>query len=185
VDVADTTGMLIPFLRGRYHVGACSSGAEALDFFRRAERADLIVTNLELPDVSGVDICREARTLSTPPAVLVTTAKAERVPDALAAGCDGVLLKPFAPNLLAGRVGRLLRARAEALTLRARWQLARSQHLAERLAQLREGTNRVWPDASCPYCEQRGVTSFEFASHRRAWYACTACKKVWLAKRRE
>lgn len=30
------------------------------------------------------------------------------------------------------------------------------------------GTNRVWPNTHCPYCQNNGVTSFEFASHRRA-----------------
>ena len=37
----------------------------------------------------------------------------------------------------------------------------------------------------CPYCSNQGVTSFEYASVRRAWYACVACKKVWIAKRQD
>jgi hypothetical protein len=29
------------------------------------------------------------------------------------------------------------------------------------------------------------VTSFEFLSRRRAWYACLACRKVWIAPRQD
>jgi hypothetical protein len=46
-------------------------------------------------------------------------------------------------------------------------------------------TNRVWAEVACTRCQQDGVVSFEFASHRRAWYACLECKNVWMAKRRE
>jgi DNA-binding response OmpR family regulator len=53
---------------------------------------------------------------STPPriktgqtSVLVLTESPERGPAALKAGCHGVLLKPFAPNLVAARLGRLVR----------------------------------------------------------------------------
>lgn len=42
---------------------------------------------------------------------------------------------------------------------------------------------REWPTTRCAHCDHEGVMSFEYASHRRAWYACLACKKVWMAKR--
>jgi len=109
----------------------------------------------------------------------------ERVPDALAAGCDGVLLKPFPPNLLHARIGRLLRARGEALKNKSRQSQLKVHHLGERSELLLGGTNRVWPNTHCPYCNHSGVTSFEFCSHRRSWYACLECKKVWIAKRLE
>jgi len=132
-----------------------------------------------------VEICREAKSHPLPPQVLVTTSLTERVPDALAAGCDGVLLKPFAPNLLHARLGRLLRARSEALKNKARQNRLKAHHLGERSELLLAGTNRVWSNTDCPYCNHSGVTSFEFCSHRRAWYACLKCKKVWIAKRLE
>jgi DNA-binding response OmpR family regulator len=120
-----------------------------------------------------------------PSTVLVTTANADRVPDALLSGCDGVLLKPFAPNLLFARVGRMLRAQSVALRLRAHQQFAKSAHLTERSALLTTGTNQVWSSTHCPHCQHDGVTSFDHASHRRDWYACLSCKKVWMAKRQE
>ena len=103
--------------------------------------------------------------------MLVTTEQVDRVPEALEARGDGILLKPFAPNLLFARIGRMLRAREQNITgLNSReWD-----------------TNRLWKkEMRCPYCELYGVTSFEFASHRRAWFACLRWKRVWLGKRQE
>ena len=111
---------------------------------------DVLVTAIDLPDsTAGDNLCRDVKRFPKPPAVLVMTDHVERVPDAFAARCDGVLLKPFAPVLLIGRVARLLRAR------KAPSQLA--------------GTNQ----------------SFEFTSHRRAWYARGSCKKTWIGRRQE
>jgi DNA-binding response OmpR family regulator len=171
-------------LRGSYRVATTGSFDVARQFLRR-QAPGLVITELDLPSGDGVEICREAKGLSLPPPVLVTTSNTDRVPDALSAGCDGVLLKPFAPNLLFARIGRLLRARSEVLRARARAQGLKTAHLTDRSEALLGGTNRVWPNTQCPYCNHSGVTSFEFCSHRRAWYACMQCKKVWIAKRLE
>lgn len=96
-----------------------------------------------------------------------------------------MLLKPFAPNLLIARIGRLLRERSTHLRVQAARSLGKSAHLTERIDQLKTGTNRKWPNTQCPYCSHSGVTSFDFASIRRAWYACLLCRKVWIAKRQE
>jgi DNA-binding response OmpR family regulator len=184
VDASSDAAAYAAVLRGTYRVATTASADVARQFLHR-HSPTLIVTELELPSADGVDICREAKKLTLPPPVLVVTPNAERVPDALAAGCDAVLLKPFAPNLLFARIGRLLRARSEMLRLRARQQSVQTAHLADRSSELIGGTNRVWPDTHCPYCNHGGVTSFEFCSHRRSWYACLQCKKVWIAKRQE
>jgi hypothetical protein len=103
-----------------------------------------------------------------------------------------VLLKPFAPNLLYARIGRLLRARTEQQRIRTRQGQIRSPYIpgngdghGEGDSSLAATTNRVWAEVACPTCQHDGVVSFEFASHRRAWYACLECKAVWMAKRRE
>ena len=184
VDPSPEASSLASVLRGSYRVAATGSADVARQFLRRYPPA-LIVTELDLKGSDGVEICREAKSLPNAPPVLVTTSATERVPEALAAGCDGVLLKPFAPNLLYARIGRLLRARGEALRSRGRHQQLKALHLGERSDLLMSGSNRVWPNTHCPYCDHAGVTSFEFCSHRRSWYACLECKKVWIAKRQE
>ncbi|HEY3162111.1 MAG TPA: response regulator [Vicinamibacterales bacterium] len=184
VDASPEAPTYAAILRGTYRVAATASTDAAKEFLHRRAPA-IVVTDLDRQDADGVDVCREAKSLTTPPRVLVTTAEAERVPDALAAGCDGVLLKPFPPNLLFARIGRLLRARSGTLRDRSQHQSLKSAHLADRSEELLAGTNREWPNTYCPYCDQRGVTSFEFCSHRRAWYACLACRRVWIAKRQE
>jgi DNA-binding response OmpR family regulator len=184
VDPTPEAAMSAAALRGTYRVAATGSADVAKQFLRRHAPA-LVVTELNLVDADGAEICREAKSQPLSPPVLVTTSLTERVPDALAAGCDAVLLKPFPPNLLHARIGRLLRARGEILKNRARQHQLKAQHLGERSELLLAGTNRVWPNTQCPYCDHSGVTSFEFCSHRRAWYACLECKKVWIAKRQE
>jgi hypothetical protein len=103
-------------------------------------------------------------------------------------------LKPFAPNLLHARIGRILRLRAKIHQRRAHSDVRRAriegqqsklQHLRDRREYAHERTIVEWPTTPCPYCERAGVSSFDFSSMRRAWYACLECKKVWLAKRQE
>lgn len=184
VDTDLVAANVLPALREHYRVTVASTSAAALQVLGRTPPA-LVVTELDLGDGPGEEVCRRAKTLATPATVLVTTPQAERVPSAIAAGCDGVLLKPFAPNLLYARIGRLLRARSSELRLRAHRQYAKSAHLKEQVEMLTARTNREWPSTFCPYCRHRGVTSFEHTSHRRAWYACMACNKVWIARRLE
>ena len=184
VDASTDAAGYAAVLRGNYRVAMTRSPDVARQFLRR-QAPGLLITELDLPGGDGVEICREAKRLVSSPPVLVTTSNTARVPDALSAGCDGILLKPFAPNLLFARIGRLLRTRSEVLRARARAQGLKTAHLTDRSEALLGGTNRVWPNTHCPYCNHVGVTSFEFCSHRRAWYACLECKKVWIAKRQE
>jgi DNA-binding response OmpR family regulator len=170
-------------LASSFQINSTPRASVAVEYIRRTSPS-LVVTELALEDGTGLDVCRAAKLLMPPATVLVTPMDPDGVPDALAAGCDGVLLKPFAPNLLAARVGRLLRDRSNRLRLAAR-SIGKSAHLSERVDLLRSGTNRVWPNTHCPYCTHSGVVSFDFASMRRAWYACLECRKVWMAKRQE
>jgi CheY-like chemotaxis protein len=174
----------LPVLRRHYEVTAVSSEEQAIRALR-AFQPTLVITELALPEGDGVSLCRQSKAFdANPPWVLATTSVPERVPDALKAGCDGVLMKPFPPNLLFGRIGRLLRIRAKALQDRAMWQRARSTYLLEHSHKIIAGTNIVCHDAACPSCGERGVVSFDAASYRRMWYACLPCSKVWMAPRR-
>jgi hypothetical protein len=115
-----------------------------------------------------------------PPSVLVTTASPERVPDALVAGCDGVLFNPFAPNLLFARIGLLLKRRQQALRDPAMREFSRLKYLTAQAGYVLAGTNTVWRDTRCPSCAQGDVVSFDAAGRLRTWYACLPCRKVWV-----
>ena len=184
VDSEETFTPFLPSLRERYRVSQAVSISAALRQLERTPPA-LIATELALPDGSGDEICRAAKQMAAQPTVMVMTPIVENVPSAIDAGCDAVLLKPFPPNLFFSRLGRLMRARSAELRYRAMRQRAKTTHLQERSDLLLAGTNQHWPNTHCPYCSHAGVTSFEFASYRRSWYACLACKKAWLAKRQE
>ena len=179
-----TSGYVPLFNSSEFRVSVTPHVKVALEFMRRATPA-LVVSDLALDNGPGMNVYAAAKALTVPATVLVTTTEPTLVPEALAAGCDGVLLKPFAPNLLIARISRLLRDRSTQLRLQAARTLGKSAHLSERIDLLKSGTNRTWPNAQCPYCSHAGVTSFDFASMRRAWYACLACRKVWIAKRQE
>ena len=184
VDTASTIGQFSPVLSASYRLNATPHLSVAIEYIRRASPM-LVMTELALDDGSGLDICEAAKAIPMPATVLVMSGEPEKVPDALVAGCDGVLLKPFSTNLLITRVSRLLRERSRVLRLQTARTLGKSMHLSERISDLRAGTNQVWPNAHCPYCGHGGVMSFDYASMRRAWYACLACRKVWLARRRD
>jgi DNA-binding response OmpR family regulator len=186
VESEDSALRYTSALREKFRVTHALTVDAALRALERTPPA-LVVTELAVggSGSGGTAVCRAAKQLSVPATILVTTNEVERVPEAILAGCDAILLKPFAPNLLFARVGRLVRARSTELRYRAVRQRAKSRHLQERTDLLLAGTNQPWPNTHCPYCAHQGVTSFEFTSYRRAWYACLECKKVWLAKRQE
>lgn len=164
--------LYLPSLRTRYEVSAVSTERQAIRALRTFQPT-VVITELALPEGDGVAVCRHSKAFPVnPPSVLATTGAPERVPDALVAGCDAVLLKPFAPNLLFARLGLLLRQRAAALRDKAMW---------ERSRQVLAGTNIMRHDAACPSCGTSGVVSFDAAGRGRMWYACVPCRNVWIA----
>jgi CheY-like chemotaxis protein len=166
----------------------CRPGAPltAIDFLRRTVAPpEFVATELAFAGGVGYEICRVAKALAVPSTVLVMTAVVELVPAAIAAGCDAVLLKPFAPNLLLSRLARLKKLRFDRLRERTALALAKSDHLLKRAEEGAARIFREWPGTSCPHCRHKGVTCFEYATRRRAWYACVACNSVWLAPRRD
>ena len=168
-------------LGNHYRVHATAEQRMALSYVQR-HNPPLMVAGPQLNQGSPSDLCREAKRQRFPPSVLAMAAP-EDVPDLLIAGCDGVLLTPVAPSLLVNRVSRMLRARFGLLQLRAAHRRLGAPHRVEGDESLEVGTNRNWSSTACPHCASLGVTSFDYASMRRAWYACLRCRKVWMAKR--
>jgi DNA-binding response OmpR family regulator len=95
-----------------YAVRTVGTGQEALDQ-AESERLDLIVLDLMLPDVDGIEVCRRIRKGSDVP-ILMLTARDEDVDKiiGLEVGADDYLTKPFNPRELVARVKSVLRRSA-------------------------------------------------------------------------
>jgi two-component system response regulator RegX3 len=95
--------------REGYWVTAVGDGQAALDAASR-KRFELVVLDLNLPKVSGEEVCRRIRDASDVPIIMLTAkgAEEERV-HGLEIGADDYLVKPFSPRELVARVRALLR----------------------------------------------------------------------------
>jgi two-component system, OmpR family, KDP operon response regulator KdpE len=95
-----------------YSVVEAKSGEEALDLIRR-ERADLIILDVNLPGISGLETCREIRASSDVPIIMLTVRNTERDKvQALDAGADDYVVKPFGVEELLARIRAALRRAA-------------------------------------------------------------------------
>jgi two-component system alkaline phosphatase synthesis response regulator PhoP len=92
-----------------YKVRTVGTGEAALEQLA-AERPDLVVLDLMLPDLDGIEVCRRIRKSSEVP-ILMLTARDEDVDKiiGLEVGADDYLTKPFNPRELVARVKSILR----------------------------------------------------------------------------
>ena len=123
--------------REGYGAEVFESGQKALDAIRR-RRPDLVILDLMLPDLDGMEVCRRLKWDEAHRAIpiLIVSAKGEEsdIVAGLELGADDYVTKPFSPKVLMARVRNLLR-RAE--------QLAES---AEPRAQIRVGSGALLVD---------------------------------------
>ena len=103
-------------VRGGFRTVTASDAGGALHRFR-ADRPDLVVLDLGLPDRDGLDVIREIRRTSTLP-IIILTARGEETDRivGLELGADDYMVKPFSPNELVARVRAVLRRGASAPT---------------------------------------------------------------------
>jgi two-component system KDP operon response regulator KdpE len=109
-DEPNIIGTLLPLLRTRgYDVLSAMTGRAALDVVAR-DKPDLIVLDLGLPDMAGVDVCREIRQTTGAPIVVLSArgAEGDKV-HALDAGADDYVTKPFGAEELLARIRVALR----------------------------------------------------------------------------
>jgi len=95
--------------RGGYRVLAAGDGRTALAQARH-ERPDLVVLDLNLPEMDGLDVCRALRRESDVP-IIMLTARVEETDRliGLELGADDYVTKPFSPRELVARVRAVLR----------------------------------------------------------------------------
>src|ERR687893_1804469 len=101
---------LVDALEGEgFRVVAAADGREALTAFR-SERPDLVLLDLMLPELSGIEVCRIIRAESGVPIVMLTAKDSEldKVVG-LELGADDYVTKPFSLRELLARVRVLLR----------------------------------------------------------------------------
>jgi CheY-like chemotaxis protein len=87
-------------------------GSEALEVAWR-EHPDLVLLDVGLPKLSGIDVCRALKTNPQPPHVILITGDAF-APDVDCCGADGVISKPFRPADLVAEVTDALERRGTA-----------------------------------------------------------------------
>ena len=94
----------------------CADGAQAIDAFHSAQ-PDLVLLDLMLPGMSGIDVCALIREESGVP-IIMLTAKSDTadVVKGLESGADDYVVKPFNPKELVARIRTRLRPTHETTT---------------------------------------------------------------------
>jgi DNA-binding response OmpR family regulator len=106
-DVRDLVSLALT--ESGYRVVTASDGPAGIAAYH-AHQPDLIVLDIGLGSMDGLEVCRQLRAVGSTPIVFVTS-RADEVDQLIgfAAGADDYLAKPFSPKLLVARVGTVLR----------------------------------------------------------------------------
>ena len=117
-DHADVRAYLRQHLASAYHLLEATNGADALEQ-ARAHRPDLVLSDVMMPEMDGLELCRRLKASGDVPVVLLTAkaGEASRV-EGLRLGADAYVEKPFSVEVLKARIDGLLATRR---ALRARY----------------------------------------------------------------
>jgi len=100
----------------QYDIRTASDGESAFELFRDWQ-PDLVVTDLEMPNTDGLELCRKLRGISNVPIIVLSVRDEEKtIVEALDAGADDYVRKPFGTNELLARVRASLRRVPEKTT---------------------------------------------------------------------
>jgi two-component system OmpR family response regulator len=109
-DDVEIRSLLAEYLDGHGYETMTAQNGEAMWQVLRSSRADLIVLDINMPGEDGLTLCRNLRTHSSMP-VIMLTARGEPVDRILGLemGADDYLAKPFEPRELLARIRSVLR----------------------------------------------------------------------------
>lgn len=110
-DDLDIRIMMEYILREDYDLVLCEDGRSGIDKAVE-ERPDLILLDIYMPGISGLEVCKAVRDnseISSTPVILLTAgALKEEVSEGYAIGADDYIFKPFEPGELIERIEKLL-----------------------------------------------------------------------------
>lgn len=97
-------------VRDGYYVVEAGDGAEALSIFKESSDISLVILDVMMPNLNGIDVCQEIRTISSVPIIMLTAKDSESDElDSFDSGADEFISKPFSPKILMARIAALLR----------------------------------------------------------------------------
>ncbi|MHB1928810.1 MAG: LytR/AlgR family response regulator transcription factor [Acidimicrobiales bacterium] len=112
VPALDELGFLLRQCPLVEHVEAASNAEAALRHLHR-ERFDVVVADIRMPGLDGIELARVLGRFAEPPAVVFVTAHESHALDAFGVGAAGYLLKPLDPDRLAEVLARVRAGRSE------------------------------------------------------------------------
>ena len=109
-DEAPLAEVIASYLtRDRFEVTVAHEGSEALHLAREVD-PDVVILDLGLPGIDGVEVCRQLRTFSDAYVVMLTARDTETdTIVGLSVGADDYMTKPFSPRELVARIRAMLR----------------------------------------------------------------------------
>lgn len=107
------TGLRMELEAEGYEVQTAQTGQTALEIFRH-ETFDIVYTDLIIPDMTGVDICREIKKVSSHTEVILVSGHPKEIVNyqqafLAAGGRDEILRKPLGPDELARITAKVLK----------------------------------------------------------------------------
>lgn len=111
--IEDDDGIITPLSlyieQSGYEVVVCKDGSDALDMFH-SEKPDIIILDINLPGKSGVEVCREVRSESDTPIIVLSARESEDDKVALLElWADDYVSKPFSPRELLARMSAVIK----------------------------------------------------------------------------
>lgn len=97
-------------VKKNFEVVEAENGVEAIDLFFEHKNIDLVILDVMMPKMDGWEVCREIRSYSKVP-IIMLTARADEQDELLGfeLGVDEYISKPFSPKILVARVEAILR----------------------------------------------------------------------------